>query len=841
MGGIGCELPVVDGGLAPDDLVVDGCGICGGRVPLEDGVVVEVGSKHTDVLRRRWSRGERGGDGDVEARDLRGVRGVDELEQVTVLGAVLGADGLVLVVEVLAPVGEADGGEAFVGERAVIAAAEEAVEAEFHDGREGGGEVGAADVENGAGELARGCLVVCADRQGQAELVGWGGREQAGGEDADALLGLERVIGRGVAANDVVVEDGFDGPAFRFGALCEVMRAVEALLLTVEGDEDDGGREAVVAEDAGGFEHECCATGVIVGSGGEAVRVHYVADAGVVVAADEDHAAGGIGAGQDGEDIAHGRGLHDARMWAGLRRLDELVERDLQAVAAVAADRFELGLDPFGGGQYASAWLEVGFVRRDGGAVVEVDEAGDIGMDAISGDLLERGGDLRIGRGWGERRAGGGEVELLGGGSEGEGEDEGGEAAHGVFRVTLRCVRWAYVWKDSGDFGSTRARALFDSDCMAKKVQRIGILTAGGDSPGLNAAIRGVGKAALGFYGMEVVGFRDGFRGLVENHRVTLDSKGLSGILTLGGTILGTSRDKPHRMVIDGKTRDMTGVIRDNLKKWGIDCLVCLGGGGTAKNALRLHKAGINVITLPKTIDNDVAMTDATFGYATALDIATDAIDRLHSTAHSHHRIIVAEVMGHRAGWLTLGAGLAGGADVILIPEISYNVKKIAAAISQRSKRGSNFSIVAVAEGAMSEDDAHIFEAAEKKLERAKTLNGKLEAKRALAALDVRHQGNTIRLAQQLEHLTHLESRVTILGYVQRGGTPCAADRMLATRLGTAAADLIQQGRFGVMVAARGEGTEPVPLEQVAGKRKAVPRDHSWIESARRVGTCLGN
>ncbi len=375
---------------------------------------------------------------------------------------------------------------------------------------------------------------------------------------------------------------------------------------------------------------------------------------------------------------------------------------------------------------------------------------------------------------------------------------------------------------------------------MVKKVQRIGILTAGGDSPGLNAAIRGVGKAALS-YGMEVVGFRDGFRGLVENHRMTLDSKGLSGILTLGGTILGTSRDKPHRMVINGKTRDMTGAIRENLKKWGIDCVVCLGGGGTQKNALRLHKAGVNVITLPKTIDNDVAMTDATFGYATALDIATEAIDRLHSTAHSHHRIIVAEIMGHRAGWLTLGAGLAGGADVILIPEIPYNVKKIAAAISQRSLRGSNFSIVAVAEGAMSEDDAHTFGAAEMKLERAKALNGKLEAKRAIAALEVRHQGNTMRLAQQLEHLTHLESRVTILGHVQRGGTPSAADRMLATRLGTACADLIHAGKFGVMVAARGEGTEPVPLDQVAGKRKSVPRDHSWIESARRVGTCLGD
>jgi 6-phosphofructokinase 1 len=376
---------------------------------------------------------------------------------------------------------------------------------------------------------------------------------------------------------------------------------------------------------------------------------------------------------------------------------------------------------------------------------------------------------------------------------------------------------------------------------MAKKIKRIGILTAGGDSPGLNAAIRGVGKAAHGYYGMEVIGFRDGFRGLVENKRVNLDQSGLSGILTIGGTILGTSRDKPHRMVINGRTKDMTDVIKANLKKWGIDCLVCLGGGGTQKNAFRLHQAGINVITLPKTIDNDVAMTDATFGYATALSIATDALDRLHSTAHSHHRIIVAEIMGHRAGWLTLGAGIAGGADVILIPEIPYSVESIAKAIGQRSKQGSNFSIVAVAEGAMSRNDARVFGMAEKVLKRAKTLSEKLEAKREIAAFEVRHQGNTLRLAHQLEELTHLESRLTILGYVQRGGTPCAEDRILATRLGSACADLISRGKFGVMVAARGDDTEPVPLDQVAGKLKLVPPDHSWVQTARRVGTCLGD
>ena len=373
------------------------------------------------------------------------------------------------------------------------------------------------------------------------------------------------------------------------------------------------------------------------------------------------------------------------------------------------------------------------------------------------------------------------------------------------------------------------------------KAKRIGILTAGGDSPGLNAAIRGVGKTALGYYGMDIIGFRDGFRGIVEDRRLKLDKSTLAGILTVGGTILGTSRDKPHRMLIDGRTRDMTQTIKENYKKLDLDALVCLGGGGTQKSALHLSNAGLNIVTLPKTIDNDVALTDSTFGFATALDIATEAIDRLHSTAHSHHRIIVAEIMGHRAGWLTLGAGLAGGADVILIPEIPYNAEKIAEAIKRRSGRGTNFSIVAVAEGAMSQEDARAFKLVENKRERARTLHDKKEAKVELAALEQRHTGNTLRLARQLEELTHLESRVTILGYVQRGGTPSPADRLLASRLGAACADLIHENVFGVMVAARGDGTEPVPLEKVAGKRKIVPQDHPWVEAARKVGTCLGD
>ena len=387
---------------------------------------------------------------------------------------------------------------------------------------------------------------------------------------------------------------------------------------------------------------------------------------------------------------------------------------------------------------------------------------------------------------------------------------------------------------------------------MAKYV---GVLTAGGDSPGLNAALRGMGKSAIGLYGMQIVGFREGFRGLMQNRTVALDEAALSGILTKGGTILGTSRDKPHAMPVGGKVLDMTNMIVETYRRHHLDVLVCLGGGGTQKNAYHLAKQGLNVITLPKTIDNDVAMTDTTFGFDTALGIATEAIDRLHSTAHSHHRIIVCEVMGHRAGWLALGAGVAGGADVILIPEIPYDVKKVAAAILRRSRGDKRFSIVAVAEGALSKQEASLQRKAEEerkaeKERRAKGKDGKEEKKRrkedrkARKSADPdseRPTGHALSLAEQLEELTGLESRVTILGHLQRGGTPSAADRFLATRLGTACAQLIHEGRYGVMVAARGEGTEPVPLEDVVGKLKTVPLDHPWLESARAVGTNLGD
>src|SRR6185369_6386686 len=316
-----------------------------------------------------------------------------------------------------------------------------------------------------------------------------------------------------------------------------------------------------------------------------------------------------------------------------------------------------------------------------------------------------------------------------------------------------------------------------------------------------------------------------------------LDSEALSGILTLGGTILGTSRDKPYAMPVAGKMRDMTEVIVDNYRKHHLDALVCLGGGGTQKNAYHLMKQGLNVITLPKTIDNDVALTDVSFGFDTALGIATEAIDRLHSTAHSHHRILVLELMGNKAGWLALGAGIAGGADVILIPEIPYDVKKVAAAIMRRSHHGQGFSIVAVAEGAVSrEAAAKLGESGKNKDSKKK--EQKQQAQERVAA---NKPGNSLHLAQQLEELTGLESRLTILGYLQRGGTPSAGDRLLATRLGTACADLINKGEFGVMVAARGDGAKAVPLKEVVGKRKTVPLNHDWIESARSVHTCFGD
>lgn len=390
------------------------------------------------------------------------------------------------------------------------------------------------------------------------------------------------------------------------------------------------------------------------------------------------------------------------------------------------------------------------------------------------------------------------------------------------------------------------------------KTRCIGILTSGGDCPGLNAAIRGVTKAAIGEYGIKVIGILDGFRGLAENRTIPLDDKAVSGILTSGGTILGTSRDKPHKMLMGGKVMDMTAAAVENARRLGIDCLVCLGGGGTQKNALHLvREGGLNVITLPKTIDNDVPCTDVSFGFDTAMTIATEAIDRLHTTATSHNRMIVCEVMGHGAGWLALGAGLAGGADVILIPEIPYDLKVVAEALLERRQHGKRFSIIAVSEAAQSKHEAAAAagrreeekEKDKRKDSRKKGRKGEKPQTAQPVVLDTQDDPASInkvqepmasRLARQLQHLTETEARVTSLGHVQRGGIPTPADRLLCTRLGVRAAELLAEGCYNVMVAVKGDHCEPVPLEEVAGSKKTIPLDHPWIEAARLVGTCLG-
>lgn len=380
---------------------------------------------------------------------------------------------------------------------------------------------------------------------------------------------------------------------------------------------------------------------------------------------------------------------------------------------------------------------------------------------------------------------------------------------------------------------------------MAKSLKRprcIGILTAGGDCPGLNAAIRGVAKAAMHRYNMRVIGFQDGFRGLVENRYVPLSEHAVSGILTTGGTLLGSSRDKIGKMRIGNQKLDMTSVAAENLEKLQVDCLVCLGGGGTQKNAWYLHeKTGVNVVTLPKTIDNDVAVTDTTFGFDSALQIATEAIDRLHTTATSHHRIIVCEIMGHRAGWLALGAGIAGGADEILIPEIPYDIQCVAENILNRRRGGKRFSIVAVAEGAISKDEVAALAAAESETRK--------ERKKKSSELSEDHDNGMLlieepkatRLARQLQQMTGIEARVTSLGHVQRGGSPSPYDRLLCTLFGTCATDFIADGCFNVMASLSGTKVVPVPLESVAGLNKLVPADHQWLRAARLTGVSFGD
>ncbi|NLN69519.1 MAG: ATP-dependent 6-phosphofructokinase [Chloroflexi bacterium] len=371
--------------------------------------------------------------------------------------------------------------------------------------------------------------------------------------------------------------------------------------------------------------------------------------------------------------------------------------------------------------------------------------------------------------------------------------------------------------------------------------KKIGILTAGSDCPGLNAAIRGFGKTAEQVHGMQLIGFRDGFEGLLSNHTVNLGGEALSNILTAGGTILGTSRLVPHHIEKDGEILDKTDDVLAVYKENKLDGLVCIGGRETMDTAQHLQSAGLNVLTLPKSGVNDMPLTDVTIGFDTAKMIATEAIDRLHSTANSTHSIIIVEILGREVGWLTLTAGVAGGADVILIPEIPYTIDNISEAILKRNKAGKVFSIVAVAEGAQSSELVAFFERSMKKSQQVHEGESPNVGRERMAELRRQYSGETLMLANRLESSTGIKSRITILGYLLRGGAPSATDRVLATQLGSYAADLVSENKYGVMVGIQNGKVATAPIEAVAQAEKPVPLDDPWLTSARKVGTIFGD
>lgn len=355
--------------------------------------------------------------------------------------------------------------------------------------------------------------------------------------------------------------------------------------------------------------------------------------------------------------------------------------------------------------------------------------------------------------------------------------------------------------------------------------RRIGILTSGGDCPGLNATIRGVAKACYEKFGndIEIIGINDGYHGLINGLCKEMNPSDFSGILTTGGTIFGTKRTPFKKMqVIEEDNIDKVKSMKETYKKQKLDCLLTLGGNGTHKTANLLSEEGLNVIGLPKTIDNDIWGTSVTFGFHTAVDTATDVIDRLHSTANSHGRILVAEIMGNKVGWLTLYAGIAGGADMIVIPEIPYDIEKLAEACAKRASKG--FSIMAVAEGAFDKT-----EAAMKKKERAKY------------RADQGFTTASARIAGQIEQLTGCETRVCIPGHMLRGGSPSAYDRVLATQFGVHAAELISDEKYGYTVAMIGETISENKLSEVAGKTKFVPADGQMVKTAKDLGISFGN
>jgi len=361
---------------------------------------------------------------------------------------------------------------------------------------------------------------------------------------------------------------------------------------------------------------------------------------------------------------------------------------------------------------------------------------------------------------------------------------------------------------------------------MAKK--RIGILTGGGDCPGLNAVIRGVTKTAINEYGMEVIGFYDGFQGLIENRFTFLTFEDVSGILTQGGTILGTSNKAnpfEHYIIENGKTitKDVSDETMALYHDLGLDALIAVGGDGTMTIAEMLAEKGANIVGVPKTIDKDLMETDTTFGFDTARWVATEAIDRLHTTAQAHHRVMIVEVMGRNAGWLALESGIAGGGDIILIPELPYDINEVIRVVRQRNRFGKRFSIIVVSEG-------------------ARPAGGDQVVKKIVedSPEKIRLGGISHHIANQIEQATNIECRVAQLGHLQRGGTPTPLDRILATQFAVKSVELVVNGEFNKMVALKGNDIVAVPIEKVMGKQKLVPKDSSLIKVAISVGTSFG-
>ncbi len=360
-------------------------------------------------------------------------------------------------------------------------------------------------------------------------------------------------------------------------------------------------------------------------------------------------------------------------------------------------------------------------------------------------------------------------------------------------------------------------------------IKKIGVLTAGGDCPGLNAVIRAIVKIATEKYNIKVIGFKDGYEGLIHNRFVSLGNREASGILTMGGTILGTSNTAaPYRYAVTkGKKfiyQDVSKKAIANYKKNKLDALITIGGDGTLSTALKLQRDGLNIVGVPKTIDNDLSGTDLTFGFDSAFTTATEAIDKLHTTAQSHHRVMIVEVMGRYAGWIALFSGMAGGGDVILIPEIPYGIENICAKIKERKIRGKRFSIIVVAEG-------------------AKPVGGELTVSQIVERSfdQIRLGGVASRLAEEIERRTLIECRATILGHVQRGGIPTPADRVLATRYGAEAVDMVLKGEFGRMAALQGNKIVNIPLQKAVGKLKLVPLDSGLIRSLKKMGVSFGD